>query len=51
VKGEGRFYALKGLRPDDELATLPQGIQLQEIIKLRVPELDGERHLVILKAN
>ncbi|CAM3789156.1 16S rRNA (guanine(527)-N(7))-methyltransferase RsmG [Rouxiella silvae] len=50
VKGQGRFYALKGLRPDDELDTLPQGIQLQEIIKLRVPELDGERHLVILKA-
>ncbi|KAB7894692.1 16S rRNA (guanine(527)-N(7))-methyltransferase RsmG [Rouxiella sp. S1S-2] len=51
VKGQGRFYALKGLRPDDELDTLPQGIQLQEIIKLRVPELDGERHLVILKAS
>ncbi|MBF6638598.1 16S rRNA (guanine(527)-N(7))-methyltransferase RsmG [Rouxiella silvae] len=50
VKGQGRFYALKGLRPDDELDTLPQGIQLQEIIKLRVPELDGERHLVILRA-
>ncbi|MEG3133470.1 16S rRNA (guanine(527)-N(7))-methyltransferase RsmG [Rouxiella sp. T17] len=51
VKGQGRFYALKGLRPDDELATLPEGIQLQEVVKLRVPELKGERHLVILQAN
>jgi len=51
VKGQGRFYALKGLRPDDELATLPEGIQLQEVVKLRVPELEGERHLVILQAN
>ncbi len=51
VKGQGRFYALKGLSPDDELATLPDGVKLQEIIKLRVPELEGERHLVILTAN
>lgn len=50
VKGQGRFYALKGLRPDDELASLPEGIALQEVVKLRVPELEGERHLVILRA-
>lgn len=51
VKGQGRFYALKGLSPDDELGSLPEGVKLQEIIKLRVPELEGERHLVILTAN
>ncbi len=51
VKGQGRFYALKGLSPDDELASLPEGVKLQEIIKLRVPELEGERHLVILTAS
>lgn len=50
VKGQGRFYALKGIRPDEELASLPADIQLQEIVKLQVPELEGERHLVILKA-
>lgn len=50
VKGQGRFYALKGLRPDDELASLPEGIALQEVVRLRVPELEGERHLVILRA-
>ncbi len=51
VKGQGRFYALKGVRPDDELGSLAEGITLEGIVKLRVPELDGERHLVILKAN
>ncbi|EIC83939.1 16S rRNA (guanine(527)-N(7))-methyltransferase RsmG [Serratia sp. M24T3] len=51
VKGQGRFYALKGLSPNEELATLPENVKLQEIIKLRVPELEGERHLVILTAN
>lgn len=48
---EGRFYALKGVRPDDELATLPKGIQLESVVRLLVPELDGERHLIILKPN
>ncbi|UHM92186.1 16S rRNA (guanine(527)-N(7))-methyltransferase RsmG [Rahnella victoriana] len=50
-KGQGRFYALKGVRPDDELAVLPEGITLESVIKLQVPELDGERHLIILSAN
>ncbi|CNI57042.1 16S rRNA methyltransferase GidB [Yersinia massiliensis] len=51
AKPEGRFYALKGVRPDDELLTLPEGIILESVVRLKVPELDGERHLVILKSN
>nr|WP_249192802.1 16S rRNA (guanine(527)-N(7))-methyltransferase RsmG [Yersinia sp. Marseille-Q3913] len=51
AKPEGRFYALKGVRPDDELATLPAGITLESVVRLQVPELEGERHLVILKSN
>ena len=43
--------ALKGVRPDDELAQLPSGIELVSVERLHVPTLDGERHLVILKAN
>ncbi len=48
---KGRFYALKGLRPDDEIAALPEAFSLEEIIRLQVPALDGERHLVIIKPN
>lgn len=47
----GRFYALKGHVPDDEIAQLPAGFAVENIIKLQVPELDGERHLVLLKHN
>lgn len=47
----GRFYALKGVRPDEELAALPQGIVTERVEKLRVPELEGERHLVVLRFN
>ena len=45
----GAFYALKGVRPDEELTQLPAGSE--SIVRLQVPELEGERHLVILKAN
>lgn len=48
---QGRFYALKGLRPDDEIAALPAAFSVEEIIRLQVPALDGERHLVIIKPN
>jgi 16S rRNA (guanine527-N7)-methyltransferase len=47
----GRFYALKGLRPDDEIAALPANFSVEDVIRLQVPELDGERHLVMIKTN
>ncbi|CDH20576.1 16S rRNA (guanine(527)-N(7))-methyltransferase RsmG [Xenorhabdus bovienii] len=48
---EGRFYALKGVLPENELTQLPSGITLDTVVSLQVPELDGERHLVVLKSN
>ncbi|WP_312664211.1 RsmG family class I SAM-dependent methyltransferase, partial [Pantoea sp. CTOTU49201] len=45
---EGRFYALKGVRPDDEISALPAGFRVEKIQPLQVPELDGERHLVVI---
>jgi len=47
---QGYFYALKGLRPDDEIAQLPEGFVVEDIIRLDVPDLDGERHLVRIKS-
>lgn len=46
----GRFYALKGIRPDDEIAALPKQFAVEDIIKLSVKNLEGERHLVRIKA-
>lgn len=46
----GRWYAMKGVHPHDELTQLPAGIQVEKILPLAVPGLDAERHLVILKA-
>jgi len=47
----GRWLAMKGVRPDDEIAALPAGIMVDAIIPLKVPGLDAERHLIILKAG
>ena len=47
----GRWLAMKGVRPDDEMATLPADIVVEQIIPLHVPGLDAERHLIILKAG
>lgn len=49
VDESGRFYALKGQFPEQELASLPENIAHEETIKLAVPQLDGDRHLIILK--
>ncbi|WP_340619992.1 16S rRNA (guanine(527)-N(7))-methyltransferase RsmG [Xenorhabdus siamensis] len=48
---DGRFYALKGVLPEDELAQLPLGVSLDTVVPLQIPELEGQRHLVVLKQN
>lgn len=48
---QGRFYALKGQVPEDEIAQLPSAFFLESLVKLQVPQLEGERHLVMIKAN
>ena len=45
----GCIYALKGVAQEDEMANLPNGYTVSEIIRLHVPELEGERHLVVIK--
>ena len=48
---QGHFYALKGLLPEDEIAALPNGFAVEKVVALTVPELDGERHLVVISAQ
>ena len=47
----GRWLAMKGQRPDDELKALPDDIAVEAIVPLDVPGLAAERHLIILKAG
>lgn len=45
---EGRLLAMKGARPDEEIAALPAGWRLEAIHALAVPGLAAERHLVVV---
>ena len=48
---EGAFYALKGSCLKMKLPSLPAEFSVESVEKLRVPQLDGERHLVDIKPN
>ncbi|WP_179949570.1 16S rRNA (guanine(527)-N(7))-methyltransferase RsmG [Vibrio aphrogenes] len=44
----GVFLALKGQLPEDEIALLPDTLTVSDIHVLQVPELEGDRHLIVL---
>jgi len=46
VAGDGRIWAMKGIKPDAEIARLPADTKVCSIERLRVPMLDAERHLI-----
>ena len=46
---DGRIWAMKGVRPDEEIARLPSDVEVLQVIRLHVPSLDAERHLVEIR--
>jgi 16S rRNA (guanine527-N7)-methyltransferase len=48
VAPDGVLLAMKGARPDEEIAALPPGWTVRDLRPLVVPGLDAERHLVTL---
>ena len=47
-KENGYFYALKGIYHEDEVQELDKKFEVKDVITLNVPELVGERHLIVL---
>lgn len=47
----GRFIALKGVMPKEEITRLPAGWKVVEVQPLQVPGLGAERHLVFIEAE
>lgn len=45
----GRFIAMKGVFPAEEIAGLPAGWKVVNVQALQVPGLDAERHLVLIE--
>ena len=44
----GVFAAMKGVHPYEEIDRLPAGFAVREVVRLHVPGLDAERHLVLV---
>ena len=40
--------AMKGVHPHEEIAQLPQGWQVRQVVPLAIPELRAQRHLVLI---
>ncbi len=45
----GVIAAMKGVHPEQEVAKLPAGFRVRDIIRLEVPGVEAERHLVIVE--
>jgi 16S rRNA (guanine527-N7)-methyltransferase len=43
-----RWLAMKGRYPTEEIAELPDFVQVESITKLTVPDTEGERHIIVL---
>ena len=46
----GRFLAMKGVYPFDEIARVPATHRVAGVVELAVPSLEAKRHLVTLEA-
>ena len=49
VASEGFFLAMKGKKPDLELSLITKAYKVVDLVKIAVPNVDGERHLVKIK--
>ncbi len=47
----GRLLAMKGRYPDTEMAGLPKAWELTDVVRLDVPGLAGDRHMVIMQRH
>ena len=45
----GRWAAMKGVYPAAEIDRLPDSVCVERVNKIRVPQLNAERHMVILR--
>ncbi|MBZ9613264.1 16S rRNA (guanine(527)-N(7))-methyltransferase RsmG [Rheinheimera maricola] len=48
-KQNGRFFAMKGAAVQEEIAALPDFVKVAAVQSLAVPQLQAQRHLVILE--
>lgn len=47
----GVMLAMKGVHPLDELGKLPANIEVERVINLHIPNLEAQRHLVVMRVG
>jgi 16S rRNA (guanine527-N7)-methyltransferase len=45
----GVLAAMKGVYPYEEIAQMPGGFRVDKVVTLHVPEIEGARHLVLIR--
>lgn len=50
ASGGARWLAMKGVHPHEEIQQLPPDCQLEQVHRVKIPGLNAERHLVVLRA-
>ncbi|MBL8397094.1 MAG: 16S rRNA (guanine(527)-N(7))-methyltransferase RsmG [Candidatus Accumulibacter sp.] len=51
LRDGGCWMAMKGRRPDEELAALPAEVMVQAVHRLQIPGVIGERHVLIIAGS
>lgn len=51
IHNEGMVVAMKGLLPRNEIAAVEQMRRVIKTVQLHVPQINGERHAVIIRKN
>ena len=49
LKDNGYWAAMKGVYPEAEISRLPENVQVERVDRLMVPQLDAERHIVLMR--
>jgi len=50
LRADGRWLAMKGVWPHEEIARLPADVAVEKVHRLEVPGVEAERHLVVLRS-
>ncbi len=48
LMGGTKLLAMKGVYPQDEIDELDESVKIEEVIELVIPNIDSQRHLVLL---
>jgi len=51
LRPRGRFIAMKGIYPHEEIERLPAGLAVVGVETLTIPGMDAERHLIFLESE